>query len=74
MSQDGKPPVPPTPTASDDWRGIAQRASQEPDPEKLTQLIQELCDSIDRHRAQNRLHPIPPRKTGPGPDGNQQTG
>jgi hypothetical protein len=34
-----------------DWQSIAEQASTEMDPAKLTQLVDELCASIDaRHK------------------------
>ncbi len=69
MSQDNKPPIPPKAPIPRDWRELAERASKEPDPEKLTQLIEELCDSIDRLRAERRNRMSPPPKADRGPDG-----
>lgn len=40
--EDGKP----TPKASD-WRELAARASQESDPQKLSELVKQLCDRLD---------------------------
>lgn len=30
------------------WRELAERASKEPDPTKLLQLVHELCDQLER--------------------------
>ncbi len=74
MPQDGKPTTSSTSPPSKDWREIAERASKEPDPNKLLQLIEELCDSMDRERVQNGLSPISPRKSDTGTGGNQRAG
>jgi hypothetical protein len=34
-----------------DWRSIAEKASKEMDPEKLTVLIAQLCSALDERRA-----------------------
>ena len=31
-----------------DWRTLAERASTEPDPDKLSDLIKKLCEALDR--------------------------
>ena len=35
------------PLTNVDWRVIAEQASKEVDPEKLTRLVAELCRSLD---------------------------
>ena len=34
-----------------DWRQIAEQATKEQDPEKLLQLVEQLCDALDAERA-----------------------
>ena len=34
-----------------DWRTIAEKASKEMDPEKLTILIAQLCSALDERKA-----------------------
>jgi hypothetical protein len=34
-----------------DWRTIAEKASKETDPAKLTVLIAQLCNALDERRA-----------------------
>jgi hypothetical protein len=36
------------PSDSTRWRELTERASKEPDPAKLLQLVHELCDEIDQ--------------------------
>lgn len=35
-----------------DWRALAEQASNEPDPGKFIQLVQDLCDRLDQRVAQ----------------------
>lgn len=35
------------PDAPKDWRDLAEQASHEPDPDKLMELVSELCEAID---------------------------
>jgi hypothetical protein len=35
------------PLKNEDWRVIAAQASKENDPEKLTRLVAQLCESFD---------------------------
>ena len=37
-----------------DWRTIAEKASKEMDPEKLTILIAQLCSALDERKARPR--------------------
>ena len=39
-----KPPESPP----EDWRTLAQQASAEPDPNKLMEIVEHLCEAIDR--------------------------
>ena len=54
MAEDGKPT--PDPSAAQDWRDLASQASKEADPQKLSQLVQQLCDSLD-HIEQQKKRP-----------------
>jgi|1186.fasta_scaffold25475_2 hypothetical protein len=45
MADQGKPT--PDPSTASDWRDLAAQASKEADPQKLSQLVQELCDRLD---------------------------
>ncbi len=36
------------PSDEPSWRELAERASKEPDPKKLLELVHELCDQLDR--------------------------
>jgi GAF domain-containing protein len=48
-----------TQAATEDWQAIAERASKEQDPNKLLQLIQDLCDKLDSrdHARKPQLNP-----------------
>ncbi len=48
MPEDGKPARPAPPS---DWRDLAAQASQESDPNKLTDLVKEICDRLDHNSA-----------------------
>lgn len=48
MPQDGKRPDASTPPIHEDWRELAEKASNEQDPKKLVDFVQRLCDEIDR--------------------------
>jgi hypothetical protein len=45
MTNDGKKPAELPP---EDWRSLAQQASSEPDPNKLMEIVEHLCEAIDR--------------------------
>lgn len=58
MSDDRKPePVPSALQNPEDWRLIAEKASKETDPKKLLQLVQHLCDLLDRRDGSARKLP-----------------
>jgi hypothetical protein len=44
------------------WIDIAEQASKETDPRKLTALVEQLCDALDRRVQSNhgRKHPVDP--------------
>jgi hypothetical protein len=44
-----------------DWRTIAEKASKEMDPEKLTILIAQLCSALDERRARPQWQHDEPR-------------
>ncbi len=48
MSQDGKPA---RPTPAPNWRDLAAQASHEPDPNKLTELVKEICYRLDENES-----------------------
>jgi GAF domain-containing protein len=50
------PPLPtePTPKANQEWRTLAERASQEQDPDKFLDLVSELCGVLDERQAQHQ--------------------
>jgi len=50
---DDKKPKSPSPRW-EDWREIAERASNETDPKKLIQLVRQLCDVLDQHEAKGK--------------------
>jgi hypothetical protein len=45
-----------------DWRDLATAASRETDPEKLTQIVAELCGALDKRQAQKQSQTAPPTK------------
>jgi hypothetical protein len=47
----------PKPSSAQDWRDIAARASTEPDPQKLSELVQQLCDRLDQIDDQKKKPP-----------------
>ena len=69
MQKDGKPT--PTSSTASDWREIASQASKEPDPEKLSELVQQLCDRLDEIEEQKKS---PSQNASPGPDGHSPQG
>lgn len=47
------------------WRKLAQQACEEPDGHKVTELVRQICDTLDQEEAERK------RKTRPAPsDGN----
>ncbi len=53
----------PTTPETEDWRELAEKASNEQDPKKLLETVARLCDSIDkRQAAQAALRKGPPAK------------
>ena len=57
MTNEGnKPPVPPP----EDWRKLAQQASAESDPNKLMEIVEHLCEAIDRTKPESSK-PTPPK-------------
>ena len=48
MPDDKKEPIS-TSSPDSDWREIAEKASKEQDPQKLTQLVLDLCEKLDRN-------------------------
>ncbi len=65
MSKDGQPPL--SPSTASDWRELASRASKEADPQKLSQLVQQLCDRLDEIEQQKKK---PAQNAAAGHDGN----
>jgi hypothetical protein len=51
-----------------DWRHIAEQASTEMDPEKLTALVSELCRSLDERQKTPRFQRHEEDQTKPFPD------
>lgn len=41
---------PSSPSEMEGWRELAEKASQEGDPNKLLALVQRLCDALDQER------------------------
>ncbi len=74
MPNDGKTLLPPSSSKAQDWHDLAERASKETDPHKLTELIRQLCESIDSERAHRGLAPILEKKPSGGSSGTQQAG
>jgi len=56
MTNDGKKT--PEPSA-EDWRTLAQEASAEPDPNKLMEIVEHLCEAIDRAKSDPSKPPSP---------------
>lgn len=55
MTEDGKASHPaPANTENDGWRDIAEKASTEKDPEKLVQLVEDLCKKLDQRDANRK--------------------
>jgi len=54
MQDDTKelPSLPPSDAPG--WRELAERASKEPDPTKLVQLVHELCDRLEQAEQQRK--------------------
>ncbi len=44
-----------------DWRSIAEKASKETNPEKLTILIAQLCSALDERKARPQSQHDEPR-------------
>jgi len=60
MSENGMPKKPLAADAdSEGWREIAEKASNEKDPQKLIKLVEALCEKLDeREQRRKRLqHP-----------------
>ena len=49
---DGKP------TDGEDWRHLAERATEETDPEKLLEIIEQLCGALELREAERQAKPI----------------
>jgi len=45
---------PPIPPEKEEWREIAERASNETDPSKLLRLIEELCSKLEEREAHRK--------------------
>jgi hypothetical protein len=52
MQDNGKPSS--TSSDSTDWRQIAEKASEEADPKKLSELVKQLCDRLDEIEHQKK--------------------
>ena len=50
MSTDSKPGPEPSP----EWRELAHQASQEPDGQKVTELVRKICDTLDQEEAERK--------------------
>ena len=46
-----------------DWRDLAAAATRETDPEKLGQIIEELCGALDQRQAQKQSQTAPAKKS-----------
>jgi hypothetical protein len=57
---DAKREGPPSSPPQDHWRELAERASKENDSQKLTELVEELCDELDAHDANKKAPPQKP--------------
>jgi hypothetical protein len=58
-------PVPyerPTPPEGKEWQQLADLASKETDPQKLIELVQQLCDALETHES-TRKNRISPQRT-----------
>lgn len=63
MSDDEKPfpsTVPGNAVPKEDWREIAQQASQEQDPDQLLRLVRDLCNTLDQGGAGRKRKPPSP--------------
>jgi hypothetical protein len=40
-----------------DWREVAQRVQEEPDPKKMIGLVQQLIETIDKEKLRGRIPP-----------------
>lgn len=47
MQDDRDKEVTPTSSTTPDWRELAAKASQECDPNKLSELVNQLCERLD---------------------------
>jgi hypothetical protein len=54
MSQDDRAKSPKS------WREVAERASHESDPQKLMEMIKQLCDLLDANQRVPLTKPDPP--------------
>jgi hypothetical protein len=54
-NKEKKPAVPPP----EDWRKLAEQASAEPDPNKLIEIVEHLCEAIDRPKPDPSKPPSP---------------
>jgi hypothetical protein len=63
MPDDGTPNTPPPPQ---DWRDLAQKASTELDPKKLTNIVSELLKKLDEVERKRKAlaQPTPPKSDG----------
>lgn len=43
----------------EDWKKLAQQASAEPDPDKLMEIVEHLCEAIDRTKTDTGKSPSP---------------
>jgi hypothetical protein len=56
MTNNGKKPPESPP---EDWKKLAQQASAEPDPDKLMEIVEHLCEAIDRTKTDTSKPPSP---------------
>jgi hypothetical protein len=45
-----------------DWREIAEEAAKETNPERLSQIVKQLCNALDKRSTQNQLRRDTPNR------------
>ena len=62
MSQNRNGSNPLAATKKENWRTLAEKASNEMDPKKLVDLVQRLGEELDRHGSANKSSETSPRQ------------
>jgi hypothetical protein len=61
VSEEKEETNPSAPTDHEEWRKLAERASHEMDTTKLIQLVQRLCDELDKESSARKRADAPSR-------------